>query len=258
MGQNYLVDGGIDQVFVVSKLAGKSDVFPLQRKSLYVSNRWKDETLEMELQVSNTGSRVKSLVCRLYVGEPIPDTCVGSALPLLTGAAMGAPDIGPGAFSTLFRTRLSIGHRSSFNTVFSASASISIVDLDDTGIRIWHSGKPESILLRDMLAWQASETSVSILAYSSNHVRRWVIALPGQVDRSESLENKVEPSDSQALPEGVSNSNNSMKPSEVDSVPSLNLEDQTSSRKRNFFEARKSLEAISSFLESHRKEIRTH
>jgi hypothetical protein len=156
---------------------------------------------------------------------------------------MGAPDIGPGAFSTLFRTRLSIGQRSSFNTVFSASASISIVDLDDTGIRIWHSGKPESILLRDMLAWQASETSVSILAYSSNHVRRWVIA---------------QPSDSQALPEGVSNSNNSMKPSEVDSVPSLNLEDQTSSRKRNFFEARKSLEAISSFLESHRKEIRTH
>ena len=259
MGQNYLIDGGLGQVFVASKLAGKSDVFTLQRKSLYVSNRWKDETLEMELQVSDTGSRVKSLVCRLHAGEPIPDSFVGSALPLLNGAAMGAPEVGPGAFTTLFRTRVSIGQRDSFNTVFSAPASISIVDLGGDGIRVWHSGKPESILLRDMLAWQASETSVSILSYSSNHVRRWVIALPGQVDQSESSENKAEPNDSHVTPaEGSNKSSNSTKPAEGDSAPSLDLENLTGPRTGNLHEARKSLAAILNFLESNRKEIQTH
>jgi hypothetical protein len=258
MGQNYLIDGGHDQFYVASKLAGKSDVFPLQRKSFYVSNRWKDEKLEMELQVSDNSSRVKSLVCRLHAGEPIPDGFVGSALPLLTSASMGAPDVGPGAFATLFRTRLSIGQRNSFNTVFSTPASISIVDLDDTGIRIWHSGKPESILLRDMLAWQASETSVSILAYSSNHVRRWVIALPGQIDRSESMENKGEASDSQVTPaEVVSNSSNPTKPAEGDSMPSLDVENLATTRKGNLYEAKKSLAAILSFLESNQERIRS-
>jgi hypothetical protein len=124
LGQNFLIDAGRDCVYVAARIVGKSEVYRLQRKALCIHNRWSDEALEIELQVTDSSARVKSVMCRLSAAESSPAALVGSVLPLLAMADDGAPEVGARVFPVLLRSRVSSGRKNTFTTPFSVSARV--------------------------------------------------------------------------------------------------------------------------------------
>jgi hypothetical protein len=185
VGHHYLIDVGEEYFFIASKIVGKPEIYKLPRKSLAVKNRWSDETLEIELYISDPAQRIKSVLCRLTAAESYPESMIGSLLPLLRSADDGACEHGRDALPTLLRSRVSSSKKNTFSSTFNLPPKIVIVEVQENTIKLTDAGKTESIALNQILAWNFTNGAMSLLVCSPTQLRRIILSKWGVISKEE-------------------------------------------------------------------------
>lgn len=259
LGQHSFIDAGPDQAYVASRMVGKTEVWPVLKQSFDVCNRWQDNSLEVEFHASNPNSRIRSIVLRVPAGEEIPETFLGSVLPLLSSAAIGAARIGPRTLPALLRARVAVGQPGTFDLTYALAASVSLVEIADDALNITYFGNVEAIPLSDIIAWRASESSVSIFTSGADRVRNWVISPCGYLDPFEIAITTPAKADTRPLQgeDGpLSNPPHSPPTPEPATDPAMATPCRPATPQT--LEARESLSEIVAFLEARLPESRAH